>query len=103
VVLLIFGCGEEGVGPPPTGNVSGEITFVGNQPNSGLVYINAAVHYPIEESFDSLFILRHKPRSKREEERIKRISSLLGRDFLNRYSLLLNRKKDIVVIRDEDG
>lgn len=56
-----------------------------------------------EESFDSLFILKHTPRSRREEESIKRIPSLLGRNFINRYSLLLNKKKDIVVIRDEDG
>lgn len=56
-----------------------------------------------EESFDRLFILKHKSRSKREEERIKRIPSLLGRDFINRYSLLLNKKGDIVVISDEEG
>ena len=47
VALLSFGCGEESVGPPSTGSVSGKITFVGDQPDSGLVYINAAVHYPI--------------------------------------------------------
>ena len=56
-----------------------------------------------EESFDRLFILKHKPKSRREEDRIKRIPSLLGRDFINRYTLLLNKKKDIVDISDEDG
>jgi len=56
-----------------------------------------------EESFDRLFILKHKPRSTKEEDRIKRIPSLLGRDFINRYSLLLNKAKNIVVISDEDG
>jgi len=55
-----------------------------------------------EESFDRLFILKHKPRSRKEEERIKRIPSLLGRDFINRYRLLLDKKKDLVVIGDED-
>ena len=47
VTLLISGCGDDSVSPPPTGSVSGKITFVGTQPDSGSVYINAAVHYPI--------------------------------------------------------
>ncbi len=47
LMLLILGCGNESTGPPPTGSVSGKITFVGTQPDSGVVYINAAVHYPI--------------------------------------------------------
>lgn len=54
-----------------------------------------------EESFDMVFTLKHKPRNEREEERIKRIPSLLGRDFLNKYSLFLNRKKALVIISDE--
>lgn len=37
-------------------------------------------------------------RNKREEQRIKRIPSLLGRDFINKYSLFLNKKKDVVLI-----
>ncbi len=47
VMFLISGCGDDSVSPPPTGSVSGKITFVGTQPDSGAVYINAAVHYPI--------------------------------------------------------
>lgn len=55
-----------------------------------------------EECFDRFFILKHKPRNEMEEEKIKRIPSLLGRDFLNKYGLFLNRKKDVVIISDED-
>lgn len=51
-----------------------------------------------EERFDRIFTLKHKPRDAREENRIKRIPSLLGRDFLNKYSLFLNREKDVVMI-----
>ncbi|MCK5118875.1 MAG: hypothetical protein KAQ78_04785 [Candidatus Latescibacteria bacterium] len=47
VMLLIVGCGDESTGPPKTGSVSGKITFVGTQPDSGSVYINAAALYPI--------------------------------------------------------
>ena len=56
-----------------------------------------------EEVFDKLFTLKHKPRDTREEGRIKRIPSLLGRDFLNKHSLFLNKKKDVVIISDENG
>ena len=47
VMLLIVGCGDDSKSPPPTGSVSGKITFVGTQPDSGAVYINAATLYPI--------------------------------------------------------
>lgn len=35
------------------------------------------------------------------EERIKKIPSLLGRDFLNRYTLALDRKRGSVSITDQ--
>lgn len=39
---------------------------------------------------------------KREEvERVKMLPSLLGRDFLNRYKILLDRTNDRVTITDE--
>ena len=47
LMLLIVGCGDDSTSPPPTGSVSGKITFVGTQPDSGAVYINAAALYPI--------------------------------------------------------
>lgn len=56
-----------------------------------------------EEGFDRVFTLKHKPRNKREEKRIRRIPSLLGRDFINKYSLFLNKKKGVVIISNEEG
>ena len=47
VMVLISGCGDDSVSPPSTGSVSGKIIFVGTQPDSGVVYINAAALYPI--------------------------------------------------------
>ena len=61
VALLSFGCGEESVGPPSTGSVSGKITFVGDQPDSGLVYINAAASYPIMGPTDYYEVLEVAP------------------------------------------
>jgi len=61
LVLLSFGCGEESVGPPSTGSVSGKITFVGDQLDSGLVYVNAAVHYPIMGPTDYYKVLEVAP------------------------------------------
>jgi len=69
-------------------------------PKAALIFkISTGIH---EENFDRVFALKHKPRNEKEEDRIKRIPSLLGRDFLNKYSLFLNRKKDVVTISDED-
>lgn len=48
------------------------------------------------EKMDEIFVLKHKKR----DERIKRIPSLLGRDILNKYQLLLNRKNNKVIITD---
>ncbi len=60
---------------------------------------SAGIH---EERFDRVFVLKHKPGNEREERRIKRIPSLLGRDFLNNYSLFMNRKKGVVTVSDEN-
>lgn len=48
------------------------------------------------EKMDEIFVLKHK----RRDERIKRIPSLLGRDILNKYQLLLDRKSNRVIITD---
>ncbi|MCJ7578791.1 MAG: retroviral-like aspartic protease family protein [candidate division Zixibacteria bacterium] len=48
------------------------------------------------EKMEEIFVLKHKIR----DERIKRIPSLLGRDILNRYQLLLDRRSNKVVITD---
>jgi len=50
-----------------------------------------------EEKMDEVFILKHKKR----DERMKRIPSLLGRDILNKYQLLLDRRSNKVIITDK--
>ncbi len=48
------------------------------------------------EKMEEIFVLKHKIR----DERIKRIPSLLGRDILNRYQLLLDRRSNKVIVTD---
>jgi hypothetical protein len=48
------------------------------------------------EKMEEIFVLKHKIR----DERIKRIPSLLRRDILNRYQLLLDRRSNKVIITD---
>ena len=48
------------------------------------------------EKMEEVFVFRHKIR----DERIKRIPSLLGRDILNKYQLLLDRRSNKVIITD---
>lgn len=67
-------------------------------PNARLVFpIPDGVH---EERIKEVFVLKHIIKDKRMEERIKKIPSLLGRDFLNRYTLALDRKRGSVSITD---
>ncbi len=55
------------------------------------------------EKLSEMFVPKHKPKTKEDEEKIKKIPSLLGRDILNRYTLVINKKKKIIIITDEDG
>jgi hypothetical protein len=48
------------------------------------------------EKLDEIFILKHKE----SDEKIKRIPSLLGRDILNKYKLLLDRRNNKVITCD---
>lgn len=68
-------------------------------PNVRLMFrIREGVH---KEKFEQIFVIKHIIKDKEMEERIRKIPSLLGRDFLNKYTLALNRKKKSVVITDE--
>lgn len=49
------------------------------------------------EELPQIFVLRHK----KVDENIKRIPSLLGRDILNKFTLLLNKERGLVVLTDE--
>lgn len=45
---------------------------------------------------DSMPVLRHRPSSREEEERIKLLPSVIGRDILNAFEVKLNRRKRVV-------
>ena len=45
---------------------------------------------------DDLLVLRHRPRNAEEERRIKRLPSVVGRDVLNRFEVVLNWKKRMI-------
>ncbi len=53
-----------------------------------------------EEYLSEIFVIRHRIRNPRIAERVKYIPSLLGRDFLNRYTLYLDKRKNQVLITD---
>ncbi len=54
-----------------------------------------------EEELKEIFVVEHTIRDKEMEARIKKIPSLLGRDFLNKYTLVLDKKRESVIITDE--
>lgn len=57
----------------------------------------------LHEEILDLFVLKHDIKAVKEEgiARIKLLPSLLGRDFLNRYKLILDRANERVTITDE--
>lgn len=65
------------------------------------LYFRAADGSLHEEKLKELSVLRHVPKDRKEEEHIKRLPSLLGRDFLNRYKVILDRSNDRVTLTDE--
>lgn len=55
-----------------------------------------------EEEFGEIFVLRHSLKDEEEKARIRMLPSLLGRDFLNRYKVILDRANGRVTITDEE-
>jgi hypothetical protein len=65
-------------------------------PNAKLVFkVKGGI---FEEYMSEIFVIKHKVRDYKVVERIKNIPSLLGRDFLNKYILHLNKTKKEVLI-----
>ena len=54
-----------------------------------------------EEELKEIFVLRHVAEEREIEERIRRLPSLLGRDVLNKYGLVLLKSDRLVIITDE--
>lgn len=66
----------------------------------------ANILFPIEDGNFleweiDLPVMRHQVKNEEIEERIKWIPSLLGRDFLNKFTLIVSKQKDVVLITDE--
>lgn len=55
-----------------------------------------------EQALDKIYVLRHQISNAAQRARIEKIPSLLGRDFLNRYTLVLKQAEDLVLITDEN-
>jgi hypothetical protein len=55
-----------------------------------------------EEDMEQIYVLRHPITSSIQKARVERIPSLLGRDFLNKYAILMKHSDDVVLITDED-
>jgi len=54
-----------------------------------------------EEHLAQLFVLKHEASDPESAERIMRLPSLLGRDVLNKYGVVLDRRTHTAVITDE--
>ncbi len=69
-------------------------------PNIGL-YFRTSEGRLHEERMPEIYVLRHVPSDAAAEERIRRLPSLLGRDFVNRYKLITDRENNLVFLTDE--
>lgn len=54
------------------------------------------------EKMDDILVIKHEIKDKLMEERMKWIPSLLGRDILDKFTIFINKKKEIVLITDEE-
>jgi len=64
--------------------------------NVELIFMTVEGRY-LREELDRVYVLKHR----RLDERILRIPSILGRDILNKYTLILDRRRDVAIITDE--
>lgn len=63
-------------------------------PQSRLLFVADNALHTIR--IGSLPVLRHSSRNAEEEERLKLLPSVLGRDILNEFEVRLDRKKRVV-------
>lgn len=55
-----------------------------------------------EEIMDKIYVLKHQTSNVAQRAKIEKIPSLIGRDFLNKYTLLLKQTDNLVLVTDED-
>lgn len=68
-------------------------------PDVKLVFRTSEGFY--EERLNQMFVLKHDVKEPEAAERIKKLPSLLGRDIINKYRLVMDRAQNTVVITDE--
>jgi len=54
------------------------------------------------ETIDRVFAIKHEFEDKKTAEKMKKIPSLLGRDILDKYTLVISKKKKLVLITDKE-
>lgn len=69
-------------------------------PDARLMFMTEKGYFETEP--DLIFVLKHAIRDAVTGERIKNIPSILGRDILNKYKLILDRNNNTVLITDEE-
>ena len=81
--------------PEGTLGIGGMVeTYIAENAELTFITENGKTH---KERLKTIYILKHtKPNNK-----ILRIPSILGRDIINKYRLVLDRKREIVIITDE--
>ncbi len=83
---------------PGTAGIGGVVaTFI--IPSARLLFRTENGFY--KEELKEIFVLNHVVEEGEIEERIRRLPSLLGRDVLNKYGLVLLKSEQLVVITDE--
>jgi len=83
---------------PGTAGIGGVVdTFI--IPSARLLF--RTEHGFHKEELREIFVLKHVAEEGEIEERIRRLPSLLGRDVLNKYGLVLLKSDRLVVITDE--
>ncbi|MCD6456649.1 MAG: hypothetical protein J7K81_07675 [Methanophagales archaeon] len=54
------------------------------------------------EQISEILAIKHSVKNKGEEERMKLIPSLLGRDLLDKFALIIDKPRNTVLITDEE-
>lgn len=81
--------------PEGTLGIGGSVdTYIVSQPE--LIFVTSDGKHHVEK-LDRIYVLKHR----RVDEKIKRIPSILGRDVLNKYIIIFDRKRERAVITDE--
>jgi hypothetical protein len=83
---------------PGTAGIGGVVdTFI--IPDVKLLFRSESGFY--KEEMKEIFVLKHVAEEGESEERIRRLPSLLGRDVLNKYGLVLLKSNRLVILTDE--